>query len=106
MHLELGLSPLLERRLFHSCGFMYKIRNGLIKAEKLVILFEEIEITHGRDTRASHRGDLAVTQTRTCYGERAIQIFGCRTWNLLSVDLRSCKTFETFCRNYWKQHGN
>ncbi len=106
MHVDLGLSTLVERRLFHSCGFMYKIRNDQIKAERLLILFGEIEGTHGRDTRASQRGDLIILHTRTSYGERAIQVFGSRIWNLLSTELRQCKTFETFCRNYWKSHGN
>ena len=102
MHLELGLCTLLERRLFHSCGFMYKIRNEQILAEKLIMLFEDIEGIHSRDTRASQRGDLVMLQTRTAYGGRAIRVFGSRIWNLLSIDLRACKTFDSFCRNYWK----
>ena len=106
MHRDLGLSTLLDRRLFHSCGFMYKIRNGQILAERLVILFEEIEEKHGRDTRSSERGDLVICQTRTNYGERSVKVFGSRIWNLLSLDLRNCKTFETFSRNYWKSRDN
>ena len=104
MHKELGLSTLIERRLFHSCGFMFKLRNGLIKAERLGVLFSELECAHGRGTRASQRGDLIVIQTRTNYGEKAIQVFGSRIWNLLPAELRQCKTIETFCRNYWKLH--
>ena len=78
MHSELGLTTLLERRLFHISGFMFKIRGGQILASKLLLLFEEIESTHSRDTRSSQRGDLVVLQSRTQYGERAIQIYGSR----------------------------
>ena len=105
MHADLGLSTLVERRLFHSCGFMYKVQNDQIKAERLLILFDEIGGAHGRDTRASQRGDLVVLQTRTGYGERAIQVFGSRIWNMVPIELRQCNTFESFCRNYWKTRG-
>ena len=102
MHSELGLTTFLERRLFHVSGFMYKVCGGQILASKLLLLFEEVENIRSRDTRSSQRGDLVVMHCRTQYGERAIQIYGSRIWNLLPVDLRKCNTFETFCRNYWK----
>ncbi len=87
MHLELGLNTLLERRVFHISGFMYKIRNGLIQAEKLVILFEEVEGTHNRDTRSSQRGDLVVLHTRTKY----------RPVGLYNAAVKFCKVILTRC---------
>ena len=101
MHVELGLTILQERRLFHISGFMYKVKRGDVRSLTIRSLFVELELQHGRITRALTREDLAVPFTRTFYGERSIAVFGSRIWNLIPPDIRTCGTFETFCKHFW-----
>ena len=80
---------------------MYKVKRGDVKSMAIRYLFVELDLQHGRITRALTRDDLAVPQTRTLYGERSISVFGSRIWNLIPPDIRICGTFDTFCKHYW-----
>ena len=106
MHQQLGLSTLTERRMFHACGFMFKVQKGLISANNVCTIFEVLELVHDRETRARNRGDLQIVQSRTQMGEKSIQIFGSRIWNLMPVCLRNLNTIETFCKHYWNYQNN
>ena len=102
MHLNLKVDTLVERRLYHLSCFMYKVVNGLVEDSRICCRFETLDVVHGRSTRANTRGDLVVRDTRTRFGEFAIQVFGARAWNLLPVIIRQSKSLNIFVNSYLK----
>ena len=102
MHASLSLHLLVERRLFHAAVFMYKVCNNLILSRKITDLFIPVNLIHDVNTRSHARRDLHVLETRTHFGERSIQVFGPRTWNLLPLDMRSSSSLNIFIGHYWR----
>ncbi len=72
----------------------------LIKDNRILLLFTRLELKHGMPTRANIRGDLVIRETRTNFGERAIQVFGSRAWNLLPEYVRNSKSLNIFVKVY------
>ena len=100
MHLRLNVDTLAERRVYHLSCFVYKVVNNLIKDVRLTSLFEKMDIIHDRGTRAITRGDLVIRDTRTRFGEFAIQVFGSRAWNVLPIHVRLSKSLNIFVNAY------
>ena len=100
MHLELKLTTLSERRLFHVACQMYKIMNGLIKTPYFDTKIRPMNEQHALVTRSSTRNDILIPRVRTNFGERSFSIFGARLWNILSTALRECETIVSFKRLY------
>ena len=101
MHQTMQVEILFERRSFHLLSLMYKILHGLIKGKRLVNLFTPIDMVDGVSTRSNSRGDLAIIDTRTRFGDCSIQVFGSRAWNLLLEDIRNSKSSNIFCNHYF-----
>ena len=99
---ELGLMSLFARRDFHLNVFIYKIQNDLIKAVELVVLFELLDDSRNRVTRAVTSRDLVVPFTRTIYGRKCIAVSGAISWNQLHAELKQAKSLNIFKNTYWK----
>ena len=56
----------LLRRMFHISGLNVQAA----KSQYLAVLFTDINLTHGRGTRAETSNDMMVEQTRTKFGEK------------------------------------
>ncbi len=106
IHQTMKVETLFERRSFHISTLMYKILHGLIKDKRLVILFTPMDMVHGVSTRSNTRGDLAIVETRTRFGDCSIQVFGSRAWNLLPDVIRKSKSLNIFCNMYFRLVGN
>ena len=99
---ELGIMSLFARRDFHLNIYMYKIRNDLIKSVELLALFEPLEGSRNRVTRAVTSNDLVVRFTRTAFGRKCISVSGALSWNQLHTDLKKAKSLNIFKNLYWK----
>ena len=88
-----------ERRDFHLAIMAFKCANNLAPPY-LSIMFEPVELRHGRNTRAVSNRDMVVTQARTRSGERAFQHAGPAKWNALSLDVRAETTIIKFKSAY------
>ncbi len=101
---ELKLPHLYARRRFHLACTMYKTINGHIKSVEFGLLFELIDETRDRITRANTSGNLVITRYRTSFGAKCIQVYGPMCWNELPLVLKLAKSLGIFRTTYMNQY--
>ena len=83
---------------------MYKTINGQIKSLEFGLLFELVEDTRERVTRANSGGNLIVPKYRTSFGAKSIQVYGPVCWNDLPAFIKLSKSLGIFRSNYMKHY--
>jgi hypothetical protein len=91
---QLHWLPIHQRIVFKVLLFVFKALNNLAP----IYLTELLEpLTHSRTLRSSTMNLLKCPKSNTCsFGDRSFSHAGPRLWNSLPMDIRSCKSVDSF----------
>ena len=89
--------PVRKRIEFKICTTVYKCLHGGAPPYLVEMMLPVTDTPALRCLRSATRGDLIIPSTETVrFGPRSFNVSGPTLWNSLPVNIRQCKSFESF----------
>ena len=89
--------PVRKRIEFKICTTVYKSLHGGAPPYLVEMMLPVTDTPAMRRLRSATRGDLIIPSSKTVrFGSRSFNVSGPTLWNSLPVNIRQCKSFESF----------
>ena len=93
--MQMGILKLVDMVLFQKALFVFKFKIKMLRDQFSNYLTEASQ-EYGKFTRAFYQSNYFISLSNTSKAQRSIKHQGPLIWNALDIDLKTCKTLQSF----------